>query len=502
MADVHGAASEFSAAALISFACYLLLIVWIGVRAARFSSAGVGNFYLAGRRLGRYVVALSAVVSGRSAWLLIGFTGMAYARGASAIWAAAGYISVEALLFVVYAPRLRRFSGAYDCITLPDFFAARFGSETAGGRILRFLTVSLILIFMVTYVAAQFVAGGKSFATGFGFSPTAGLLLTAAIVLVYTVLGGFLAASLTDVAQAVLMIGALVVLPVVAISRHGGWGAVAGELASLDPTLLDPLALSLGVAVGFIGIGLGSPGNPHVLVRYMSIDDPRHLRISAIVGTGWNIMMAAGALFVGLVGRAVYPDASLLPAGDTENLYPALAQSHLPPVLFGLVIASIFAAIMSTADSQLLVAASGVVRDVWQKLLGRGSNLGERRTVAASRAVVIFLVVVAVCLGMSGSRVVFWLVLFSWAGLGASIGPTSILALFWSRTTAAGVAAGMLCGAATVFVWASVPELKSVLYELVPGFAAGLASTVAVSLLTRAPGESDSMFQVMRGRMD
>ena len=481
--------------ALAAFLGYLALVVLVGLYSARFSSAGIGEFFVGGRNMNRFVVALSAVVSGRSAWLLLGVTGMAYARGASAVWAVAGYIVVELALFVSYAPRLRRFSEAYDCITLPDFFAARFAER---GSLLRLTLVPIILIFMVSYVAAQFVAGGKAFSASFGIEPATGVALTAAIVLAYTVLGGFLAVSLTDMFQGIFMIVALVLLPLLAILDRGGLARVLAELTAIDPALVDPGAIGVGALVGFLGIGLGSPGNPHILVRYMSIRDPEQLRASALIGTLWNVVMAWGALFVGLAGRVYFPLAEALPGGDTENLYPLLARQQLHPLLLGMVIASIFAAIMSTADSQLLVAASSVVRDLYQKVLRRGRRLPPGRLVLLSRAVVAALVLVALALGLLAEELVFWLVLFAWAGLGAALGPTSILALYWRGTSRAGVIAGLLTGTLTTIVWKLVPALSSRLYELVPAFALSLAATWAVSRLTRPPDGVDRIFGRLR----
>ncbi|MDX1501044.1 MAG: sodium/proline symporter [Thermoanaerobaculia bacterium] len=478
-----------------AFVGYLLLVVGIGLWATRFSSAGIGEFFLGGRRMNRFVVALSAVVSGRSAWLLLGVTGMAYSRGASAVWAVAGYVVVELLLFLFYAPRLRRFSEAYDCLTVPDFFAARFGDRGGG---LRLLLVAVILIFMVSYVAAQFVAGGKAFGASFGMDPDAGVALTAAIVLLYTVLGGFLAVSVTDLLQALFMIVALVALPVAAVTRAGGLPGVVAELTALDATLVDPWALSAGALLGFLGIGLGSPGNPHILVRYMSIGDPDQLRTSAVVGTVWNVLMGWGALFIGLAGRVYFPDPAALPGADTENLYPTLAALHLHPVLLGLVIASIFAAIMSTADSQLLVAASSVVRDLYEKVLRRGRELPQRRLVVLSRVVVVALVALALGLGLVASEIVFWLVLFAWAGLGAALGPASLLALFWRRTTRAGVAAGIVTGTAVTLLWQSTPALDAALYELIPAFLLATVATVGVSLLGQPPDDAAGMLRRMR----
>jgi sodium/proline symporter len=484
--------------ALASFAVYLLAVIGIGIYAARFSSAGLSEFFIAGRRLNRFVVALSAVVSGRSAWLLLGLTGMAYTRGVSALWAAVGYIIVELLLFLFYAPRLRRFTERYDCITLPDFFAARF--DDRDGR-LRILLSVIILVFMVGYVAAQFVGGGKAMGASFGLQPETGILLTALLVLAYTILGGFLAVSLTDTLQGVLMLAALVALPLLAVADMGGWGPVLAELRTLDGAFLDPFALTAGAFIAWVGIGLGSPGNPHILVRYMSISDPAQLRYAAVVGTTWNVVMATGAVLIGVVGRVYFPDAALLPGADPENLYPSLAEAHLPPVLFGVVVASIFAAIMSTADSQLLVATSSVVRDVYEQVIRRGQPLPQRRLVLYSRILVVLLVVAAVAFGMLARELVFWLVLFAWAGLGAALGPTSILALFWRGTTRAGVAAGAMAGAITTIAWYFSP-LRAVMYELIPGFTAGLVVTVVVSRFTRPPDDVDTMMRAMTPHAD
>jgi SSS family solute:Na+ symporter len=481
--------------AVAAFLGYLVVVVGIGIYAARFST-GVSEFFVGGRRMHRFVVALSAVVSGRSAWLLLGVTGMAYSMGASAVWAVTGYIVVELFLFLFYANRLKRFSDAYDCVTLPDFYAARFGDRN--GR-LRALLVPIILVFMVSYVSAQFVGGGKAFAASFALDQTAGIVLTAVIVLVYTTLGGFLAVSLTDMLQAIFMILALVVLPFMAIADRGGLAAVLNELTSLDPTLVDPVALSAGAAVGFVGIGLGSPGNPHIIVRYMSIREASQLRYAAVVGTVWNVVMAWGALFIGLVGRIYFPDVGSLPAADTENLYPLLAQQQLPSVLFGIVVASIFAAIMSTADSQLLVAASSVVRDLYEQVLHRGQALSQHRLVLYSRIVVVLLVGIALVLGLLAERLVFWLVLFAWAGLGAAIGPTSLLALFWRRTTRPGVMAGLLTGTAVTIVWERTQFLEPLIYELIPAFGAALFATVVVSRFTTPPPETDEMLRIMAG---
>ena len=491
---------------VVAFVLYLGAMVAIGIRASRFSSAGLGEFFLAGRGLSRVVVALSAVSSGRSGWLLLGFSGLAFARGASALWAAVGYTAVEFVLCRSFGRRLRRLSGARDCLTLPDALAARLGE---GRGWLRLCVVAVLLLFTTPYLGAQFVAGGKTFHSVFGLPEGAGIALTATIVLAYTVLGGFLAVSLTDVVQSLFMLFALIALPLLAVADLGGWSVVWARLSELDPTLVDPLAIGAGVAIGLVGIGLGSPGSPHILVRYMSIRDPEQLRGAAWISLFWNVAMALGAAAIGLAARAQFGEAAGLPAGDRENAYPALATAHPNPFLLGIVIASIFAAIMSTADSQLLVAASAVVRDVYEKLIlrRRGERRADgalppdpRRMVLVSRLVIVALVAVALVVAWLGGGVVFWLVLFAWAGMGAAFGPVLLLSLYWRGTTRAGALAGMAAGVGVLVLWVNQPALKAQLYELVPAFAAAAVVTVLVSLVTRAPGDTDEVFALMEGR--
>lgn len=492
MEEVQTFAMNVDQVAVWSFIGYLVVIIMVGIYAARFSSRGISNFFIGGRKMGMLVVALSAVVSGRSAWLLLGVTGMAFEIGFAAVWAVAGYTVVEFFLFFFYAPRIRSFSEKRDCITVPDFFAARFDDKNG---VLRSVVVGIIILFMIAYVSAQFVAGGKAFESTFSISETQGIILTTAIVLFYTMLGGFLAVSLTDTIQGIFMIFALLALPVIAISNLGGFGTFYHEASLLaDGQFFNPLALTAGALIGFAGIGLGSPGNPHIIARYMSIKNPKKLKLVAMVGTGANVLMGLGAIITGMVGRIYFPDVSLLPGADQENIYPVLANQQLHPVMFGIVIASIFAAIMSTADSQLLVAASSLVRDIYEKLIHRNREISQKRLVFLSRIVVILLVTLSLLLGLLAEELVFWLVLFAWAGLGAAFGPTSILALFWKGATKTGIISGMIAGAVTVIVWIRVPALETLVYELIPGFIIATLTTVIVSRLTQKPDDVDALY--------
>ncbi|MFC2084490.1 sodium/proline symporter [Bacteroidota bacterium] len=467
---------------LVSFIGYIILIILIGIYSARFSSRGLSEFFLGGRKMNKFVVALSAVASGRSSWLLIGLTGMAYIRGFSAIWAAVGYIITEFLMFLYAAPKLRKHTEDHNDLTIPDYFESRFGDKK---HLLRIISASIIIVFMTAYISAQFVGGGKAFSTSFNISQFSGILITSVIVLLYTIIGGFLAVSLTDVIQGILMLVSLVILPIFAIIDFGGVEKIIDTINIVDNSMIDPFAISIGSFLGFIGIGLGSPGNPHILVRYMSIKNPNQLKFSAYVGTFWNIIMAISAVIIGVIGRAYFHTIDLLPNADSENLFPHLAQTHLDPVIFGIIIASILAAIMSTADSMLLVSASAIIRDIYQKTINPSKVFTERELVFYSRLIILFVVLLAFLFGHIASDLVFWLVLFAWGGLGAAFGPTILLSLFWKGTTKEGVIAGLISGVFTIIIWNQVSVLKSFLYELVPAFLISTLLTILISNFTR-----------------
>jgi Na+/proline symporter len=280
------------------------------------------------------------------------------------------------------------------------------------------------------------------------------------------------------------MLLALIGLPLIGIIGKGGIESVILQLKSIDHDLLNLFRLPATAIIGLVGIGLGSPGNPHIIVRYMSIKDPMQFRWTAMVGTIWNVIMAAGAISIGLVGRTYFSSPGFLPAGDQENIYVSLANLLMNPFLAGLIIASIFAAIMSTADSQLLIAASSIVRDIYQKIVRKETELSQKQLTRLSRLVVLMIVMTAVVLGFFIQEQILWFVLFAWAGLGAAIGPTSLLALFWKRTTKAGVIGGLITGSTVVFIWKTSNLLSASMYELIPGFFMALLVTILISLFT------------------
>jgi sodium/proline symporter len=484
---------------LAAFTAYLILLFGVGIFSAVFFSSSMTDFFLGGRKMKDYVVALSAVVSGRSAWLIVGMSGTAYALGLSAVWAVAGYIVVELFLFLFLGKRLRRYTHMKGAITVPDFLEARFQDRT---HLLRLVSVIIIVIFMVTYISAQLLAGGKTFHASFHIPEIHGVFITAGIILIYTVLGGFVAVSLMDVIHACFMILGLVVLPAVAIYDFGGIEKMLVALHGHKASLVDPWALGMGGMISFLGIGFGSPGNPHILVRYMSVERPELLRKSALVGTIWNVLMAWGAVFIGLVGRAYFPMEGMLPGGDKETIFPLLAARHLHPLLTGFVMATIFAAIVSTVDSQLLVAGSAVSRDIYQKVLRGKKNPKEWRIVLFSRFVITVMLGVAVAMGLATREMVFWKVLVAWSGLGASFGPPVVLGLFWKRTTRWGALAGLLSGTVVTIAWKLTPALQKAVikYELVPAFLVSFFLVVVVSLLSKPPEGAEEELKAISAR--
>lgn len=390
--------------AFVIFLLTLFLPVFIGFITLR-RTKNQEDFFVGGRAMDKFVVALSAVSSGRSSWLVLGVSGMAYTLGTGAVWAVVGYITAEMFQFIYIGRKLRTQTEAYQSITLLDYFESRFNDKR---QLIRITGTVIITIFITAYVAAQFNAGAKSLSTGLNISFVYALILSGILVLVYMVLGGFIAVAYNDVARAIILILGLVIFPAYGLIKIGGFNLMLESLARLNPALIDPFALSFGVIIGFLGIGLGSPGQPHIIVRYMSIDDPDKLRTSAVIGTFWNVVMGWGAVFIGLIGRVLIPSAEKLPGKDSEVIYLVLSSEFFGPVLYGLLIGGIFAAILSTADSQLLVVASTFVRDVYEKILKKGSVIAESQKLKLSRIVVILSGLLALVMAYLAQDLIFW----------------------------------------------------------------------------------------------
>jgi sodium/proline symporter len=345
----------------------------------------------------------------------------------------------------------------------------------------------IIAIFLTAYVAAQFNAGAKALSTALNLPMIISLTISAVLILVYMIMGGYIAVAYNDVVRAVLMLLGLVFFPLYGLIKIGGLNVLLDTLANLNPAFVDPFSLGFGVIIGYLGIGLGSPGQPHIVVRYMSIDDPDKLRFSAVIGTAWNVIMAWGAVFIGLLGRYVVPVLGDLPyklpdKNPQEIIYLVLSAEFFGPILYGLLIGGIFAAILSTADSQLLVVASTAVRDIYEKILKKDSAISEARKMKLSRIVVFISGIFALVIAYVAEEAIFWLVLFAWGGLGASFGTALIFSLYWKKTTSDGIVAGMLTGTVVTIIWYTFLKKATGLYELIPAFICSALVIVIVSL--------------------
>lgn len=470
---------------LIGILVYFLLTVVVGLAALRLNRS-LDSYLLADRKLGAWVAAFSERASGESAWLLIGLPGLAFVSGYSAVWVGVGCVSGIAFSWFMVAMRLRLETERRGALTLADYFESRFDDRT---RALRLLATAIILFFFTLYVAAQFLAAGKVLHAYLGVSPLQGMLIGAVLVLFYTAAGGLYAVAWTDLVQGVIMLFTLAVLPLAIIGELGGAGVLAERIGGDAPALSqwapgDTTWRSLAPVLGSLAIGLGYMGQPHLVLRFMAITSGDAVAKGRAIAVGWAVIAFGGAILTGLAGLAYYGPEALGPGGlfaDQEQIMPLLAQRFMPEWLAVIMICGAVAAMMSTADSQLLSSASAVSEDIYRRLLNPGAS--QARLLNIGRAATLLVGVLAFLLAWRADALVYNLVLYAWAGLGAAFGPPLLLALWWRRTSRAGALSGMIVGTTVVLVWYNVPALKTELYEMIPGFVLSLAATWGASLL-------------------
>jgi sodium/proline symporter len=464
-----------------TFVVYLAAMLAIGIY-AYYRTRNLSDYLLGGRRLNSLTTALSAGASDMSGWLLLGLPGFAYAKGYAAGWIALGLLIGTYINWKFVATRLRVYTAALgDSITLSEYLENRFEDRS---RILRTVTAFFILAFFLFYTSSGLVAGGKLFESVFGLPYLWAVLAGALAVIIYTFLGGFMAVCWTDCVQGLLMSLALVLVPVIAIVSLGGWGRTAGAMRAVNPDMLKPFAVSGGLLsiISLMAWGLGYFGQPHILVRFMAIRSHKNIPRARTIAMSWVFLGMTGALLVGFAGVGALK--TPLAGADTEKVFIVLVQSLLHPIPAGICLAAILAAIMSTADSQLLVSSSALTEDFYKPFIRKGAS--QRELVWVGRMTVMLIAVIAFVLAMNPHSKVLDLVAFAWAGFGAAFGPTIIMSLFWKRMTKAGAFAGILTGGITVFVWGKL--LKGGvfdLYEIVPGFILSLAAIVIASLLSK-----------------
>ena len=498
---------------LITMAAYMAVVIGIGVVFAKKANQNSENYFLGGRSLSPWVAAMSAEASDMSGWLLMGLPGVAYWCGlADAAWTAIGLALGTYLNWLIVSKRLRRYSEvAGNAITLPEFFSNRFKEKN---NVLMTISAIFILVFFTVYAASCLVTCGKLFSTLFGAPYVAMMILGAVFVLVYTMIGGFLAESVSDFMQAIVMIIALTAVVVVGTRAAGGLNAVLDNARSIpgfyeffgiaSPTVNDVGAqlVENGAPVfgeagkyGFITIvstmawGLGYFGMPQVLLRFMAIRKESELTSSRRIASVWVVISLTAATFIGIIGRALYPTA-LSTVAAAENVFITLATDLFPPILAGLVVAGILAATISSSDSYLLIAASSVAINLYQGIIKK--NADDKEVMRVSRMTLVGISLVAILIALDENSVIFTIVSFAWAGFGATFGPLMLLCLFWKRVNLNGAIAGMLGGGCMVFFWKMVVRpLGGVwnIYELLPAFLFSCALIAIVSLATAPPSK-------------
>ncbi len=497
---------------MITMIAYMAVVIIIGIAFAKRANKNTDSYFLGGRTLGPWVTAMSAEASDMSGWLLMGLPGVAYWCGISdAAWTAIGLALGTYVNWLITSKRLRRYSEKANAITLPEFFSNRFHEKN---KIIMTVAALFILIFFTVYAASCLVTCGKLFSTLFGFDYVPMMIVGAVFVLVYTIIGGFLAESASDFMQAIVMVVALVVIVITGTVAAGGLDAVIDNAKSI-PGFFDffgiatPVTDANGVqqsvngeplfgeagTYSFLSIlsclawGLGYFGMPQVLLRFMAIRSERELKSSRRIATVWCVISLIVAVFIGVIGRSLYPTV-LTTAAESENVFILLATNLLPPVLAGLVMAGILAATISSSDSYLLIAASAFSKNIFQGLIHKKAS--DKQVLVISRITLLVITAIAIVIALDENSVIFNIVSFAWAGFGATFGPLMLMSLFWKRINRWGAIAGMIGGGVMVFIWNLVIRpLGGVwdVYELLPAFLFSCLCIVIVSLLTPAPSE-------------
>lgn len=446
---------------LIGFLLYLLVILMVGFYMYRRNKSH-HDFIIGGRAMNPWVVAFSERASGESAWLLLGLPGLGYAAGYIGMWDAIGCVAGIILYWLVIAEKLRTQSELSDSITLPDFLASRYA---VWSKPIRLIATLIIIFFFTFYLSAQFNGAGKVLNVTFGIPNFYGMMIGSVVIIIYTMMGGFLAVAWTDLVQGIIMIGALVVLPLVGfieiMEQHHSLNAA---LASTGTNFADVTGGATGwaafaVVISGLSWGLGYMGQPHLLTRFMSINHAGNIKISRRIAYVWAIPGFFGALMIGLVGLVYYGNGAF---DDVENVMPRLANDLLPTWLAGIFVSGAIAAMMSTADSQLLVITSSFIEDIYHKIMGN-ETVSEKKLLFLSRVITILVGLSGFLIAITSGKLVFAMVSYSWAGLGSSFGPALLLTLWWKRTTGKGVMAGMLTGTIVTIVWTSLPALDSMI---------------------------------------
>lgn len=479
-----------------TFLVYFVVMFVIGIVAYR-RSADFSDYVLGGRTLGPFATAISTGASEMSGWLLIAMPGAAFMMGMSSLWVAAGLLTGTILNWLIVARRLRIYSViANNSLTIPEYLAERFQDRSL---VLRLVSAVFIITFYLFYTSSGLVAGGKLLNTVFGLDYSIAVMLGALAIISYTFFGGYLAVSWTDVIQGIMMFLALVIVPLVAIYELGGvseaFSAAEGAKAGILNGLRDASTgdwLTWTAIISSLAWGLGYFGQPHALARFAGINDARNIPTARIIAVTWSAVGLIGALLIGLLGNAYFPGG----LDDHERIFMFMIDVMFNPLVAGVLLTAVLAAVMSTADSQLLICSSTIADDIYKAVFRQQAS--QRELVMVGRIAVLGVSSVAVMLALNPESSVLGLVAYAWAGFGAAFGPTLIASLFWSRMNQWGALAGVIVGGLTVIIWSQLSGGLFDIYEIVPAFILSAVATVLVSLVTRPPGEAvRSQFRAM-----
>jgi len=473
------------------FILYLVFLLGVGVWTFKFNKTQE-DYLLAGRKLGPWVTAFSERASGESAWLLLALPGAAITVGLGEAWAVVGIIMGIVASWFLIAEKLREETEKYDALTIPQYLHRKFNDSS---NIIRLFSSVIIAFFFLFYVSAQFHASGKVLNSLFDLDPITGISIGAAIIIVYTLMGGFFAVAWTDLLQGILMIGTLVILPIAGYLELSASGmTVADSLTQANEVFgKNNQSLFMGregmaavvAALGGLSWGLGYLGQPHLVIRYMAIRSSTDVRVARNIAIAWALPGITGAFLVGIVALMVFGP-EYFTTMDPEQAMPLLASKLLHPILAGLFISGAVAAMMSTADSQLLVSTSAVTEDFYHQFLGK--KLSDVAMVKLSRAMIVVLGLIAYGIAIFSQiqdKKIFGVVSYAWSGLGSAFGPALVMALWWPKTTRKGIIAGLLTGFLTTIIWANVPALQSIVTERLTSFIFAFIAVYSVSLATQ-----------------
>lgn len=474
---------------LITFLIYLIAVFIIGITAERFISKSEEGYFLGDRSFGPWVTAISAGATDSSGWVFIGAAGTAYVFGASTMWMLPGFIIGYYLNWFIFAPRLHEFGVKNNVLSLADYFEKRFNDKSGG---LKIIASIIIVVFFVAYMASQLTAAGKTVDVLLNFNYEMGLVLCAAFVVGYAVIGGYRSVMMTDFIQGLIMLAILIVFPAYMILfKLGGWSSFWGQATAIDPLLGTGTAgavgsAAIGMILGYVLFGLGIPGQPHISQRFLTAKNLKTINSGSIIAVVWVTVMMTSSNLLGIIGRIIFPNLE-----DPEYVFPTMSFEFFHPIIAGIVLAAIFAAIQSTFSAQLIVATQAIASDLLKALTSK--EYTNEQILKFSRITMVSLGIIATLIALLNIQTVFLLVLYAWGGLAASFGPLLFLSLYTNIVTKQGAIVGMISGTLVIIIWVST-SLNDYIYELVPAFIVSTLLILIVSKMTKKPeSETDKI---------